>query len=59
MLQYNHQVHDGIDWSVCEDFVVLPVLPIPLLAALDHAQVLTIVVVLSSPSPTSMGYHRP
>ena len=31
------QVHDGIDWSVCEEFVVLPVLPIPLLSALDHA----------------------
>lgn len=32
------QVHDGIDWSVCEDFVVLPVLPIPLLIALECIQ---------------------
>lgn len=31
------QVHDGIDWSVCEEFVVAPVLPIPLLAALQMA----------------------
>jgi len=28
-------VHDGVDWSVCEEFQVLPVLPVPLLAALD------------------------
>ena len=31
------QVHDGIDWSVCEDFVVVSVLPIPLLVALELA----------------------
>lgn len=32
------QVHDGIDWSVCDDFLVTPLLPIPLLVALECAQ---------------------